>query len=256
MTEAARDADVVLPTAGMAEKEGTLTSSERRVQKVRRAVKGAGKSKADWEIFVRLAAAMGVSGLDFSSVKDILREISEVVPYYSGLADVCLGNGGIQWPFTSKDAAALSEGQKAGTARLLDSGIPKEKRVFSAVPAWNTGEDESRYPLSLVLGELLFHSGSLSRYSGNLNKVVSTPCLLVNPATAAQYKIPDESMVKIFSANGSLAVPARYSEDMVPGVVFLPRHFADARASDLMVPGPGTESMTSIVKVRIERAEE
>jgi len=246
MTEAASSADVVLPAAGMAEKEGTLTSSERRVQKVNRAVPERGKSLADWKIFIHLAAGMKASGFNYSSPKDVFREISEVVPFYSGLAEADLGNGGIHWPLTGGDT---------GTERLLEGGISEEKKRFSGISAWSTGDGQGQYPISLVLGELLFHSGSLSRYSENLNKIVSSACLLINPETAGELKIPDESTVRVYSTNGSVTVPARHSEDLVPGVLFLPRHFADARASDLMVPGPGTESMTSVVKVRIERIE-
>lgn len=243
MTEAARSADVVLPAAGMAEREGTLTSSERRVQKVSKAVRERGDSRADWKIFTGLAAAMKAPGMDFSSTKDILEEICRVVPSYAGLGDVDLGIGGVQWP-------------APGTERLCGDGVPGGKERFKAVAGWSTMGKETQYPLSLVLGELLFHSGSLSRYSENLNKIVSSACLLLNPQTAAEYKIPDESTVRMYSANGSVTVPARHSEDLVPGVLFLPRHFENARASDLMVPGPGTESMTAVVKVRIERIEE
>ena len=243
MTEAARNADVVLPAAGMAEREGTLTSSERRVQKISKAVRESGESRADWKIFTGLAAALKASGMDFSSPKDILGEISRVVPSYAGLGDVDLGNGGVQWP-------------APGTERLCGDGAPGGKERFGAVAEWSTREKGSQYPLSLILGELLFHSGSLSRYSENLNKIVSSACLLLNPQTAAEFKIPDESTVRIYSANGSVKVQARHSEDLVPGVLFLPRHFENVRASDLMVPGPGTESMTAVVKVRVERIEE
>ncbi len=242
LTETAQRADVVLPAAGMAEKEGTLTSIERRVQKVSQAVREPGKALADWKIFLKLGTALGAPGMSYSSPNDVLREISEVVPFYAGIGEAALEDGGVQWPV-------------AGTGRLLENGVPADKKKFSAVPDWNTRSADEQYPLTLVLGELLFHSGSMSRYSGNLNKIVSSPYLLINPETAARLNIPDESIAKVSSRGGAVTVAVRYSEDLAAGAVFLPRHFTDARASELMVPGPGEESMTSVINVRVERAE-
>ena len=240
----------------MAEKEGTLTSIERRVQEVNKAVREPGSSLADWKIFVELGTTLGVSGMRYSSPKDVLREISEVVPYYSGIGDAASEDGGAQWPFSREKAGSLSDGPDSGTGRLLESGVPADKKRFSAVSDWTTRSAEAQYPLALVLGELLFHSGSFSRYSENLNKIVSSAYLLINPVTAAESGIPDESVVRVSSRSGAVTVPVRYSEDLVPGTLFLPRHFTNARASELMVPGPGEESLTAVINVKVERAEE
>ncbi len=248
LTEAASKADVVLPAAGTAEKEGTLTSIERRVQKVRKAVPEPGKSLADWKIFTRIFDSLGLSGMGYASPEEVFREISEAVPYYSGMDSASLEDGGVQWP--------AAGGGSAGTTRLLENGVPADKKRFSAVSQWTTGSTEAQYPLTLIVGDLLFHSGSYSSYSENLNKIVSSAHLLIHPIMAAEAGIANESTARVSSRNGTITVPVRFSEDLVPGALFFPRHFADARVSELMVPGPGEESLTSVINVKIERAEE
>jgi NADH-quinone oxidoreductase chain G len=245
LTETARRADVVLPAAGMAEKSGTLTSLERRVQKVTQAVREAGDSRPDWAIFSQLGLTMGKPGMKFASTGEILQEIASIVPYYSGVDRLDLTNGGVQWPCA---------GGSGGTGGLLSEGVPADKKSFAAVSDWNTAGTDSDYPLALVLGELLFHSGTFTRYSENLNKIVSSAYVLINPVTASELDIPDESDVRISSPNGTVKVPARYSEDLAPGMMFLPRHFPDAPASELMVPDADGEPKTALVNVRVEKA--
>jgi NADH-quinone oxidoreductase chain G len=245
LTETARRADVVLPAASMAEKSGSLTSLERRVQKVTKAVKETGSARPDWKIFSELGLTMGKQGMKYAAPEDILREIASIVPYYSGINNLILADGGAQWPCT---------GESGGTGSLLSEGVPEDRKSFASVSGWSTVEEDSEYPLTLVLGELLFHSGSFSRYSENLNKIVSSAYLLVNPLTASELDIRDESDVRISSRNGAVRVPVRYSEDLAPGMLFLPRHFADAPASELMVPDANGEPKTALINVRVERA--
>jgi predicted molibdopterin-dependent oxidoreductase YjgC len=254
LTETARRADVVLPAASMAEKNGTLTSIERRVQKVNKAIQEVGQCLPDWKIFSDLGATMGKSGMSYTGPAEILQEIANVVSYYSGISDRVLAEPGVLWPFTAKDADDFSNGDDIGTARLMDEGIPADKRLFAAVSEWSTAAADSDYPLTLVMGEILYHSGSFSRYSGNLNKIVSSANLLINPETASSLDIPDESNVRVTSRSGAVTVPVLYSDDLAPGVLFLPRHFADAPASELMVPDTDGESRTTLINVRVEKA--
>lgn len=254
LTETARRADVVLPAASMAEKNGTLTSIERRVQKVNKAITEVGRCLPDWRIFSELGTTMGKPGMSYTGPAEILQEIATVVPYYAGISDQVLTDTGILWPFTGEDAESFSDGSSVGTMRLMGDGVPADKRIFAAVPGWSTAAADSDYPLTLVMGEILSHSGSFSRYSGNLNKIVSSANLLINPETASSLDIPDDSNVRVSSRNGAITVPVRYSDDLVPGMLFLPRHFADAPASELMVPDTDGESRTTLINVRVERA--
>jgi predicted molibdopterin-dependent oxidoreductase YjgC len=254
LTNTASRADVVLPAASMAEKNGTLTSVERRVQKVNKAIREVGQCLPDWRIFSELGTTMGKPGMRYNGPAEIMQEIAAVVPYYSGISDRVLEDTGVQWPFTGEDAQNLSSGGISGTLRLMDEGIPADKRVFAAVSGWSTAADDSDYPLTLIVGELLFHSGSLSRYSENLNKIVSSTNLLISPETASALNISDESSVRVSSRNGAVTVPVTYSDDLVAGVLFLPRHFTDAPVSELMVPDTDREPRTALINVRVERA--
>jgi predicted molibdopterin-dependent oxidoreductase YjgC len=245
LTEAAAKADVVLPAAGTAEKEGTLTSIERRVQKVHQAVPEPGKSMADWKVFSRIGEVLGVTGMGGASPDEILRDVSEAVPYYSGIDGSVLGDGGVQWP--------VSDGGK-GTASLLENGIPGDKKKFAAVTDWNTGNPDNQYPFTLVAGDLLCHSGSYTRFSENLNKIHPSVFLLIHPSTAAESGVADGDNARVSSKNGEITVPVQYSTDLVPGALFLPRHFAEAGVSELADPGPDEGSSMSVVNVKVERA--
>jgi predicted molibdopterin-dependent oxidoreductase YjgC len=244
LTEAAGKADVVLPAAAAAEKEGTFTSIERRVQKINQAVPEPGEALADWKVFTRIGEALGIPGMGNATPDGILREISDAVSYYSGI-DGSLGDGGVQWPVTDGGT---------GTARLLEDGVPGDRNRFSAVQGWSTWSPDAQYPFALVVGDLLCHSGSYTRYSENLNKVHSSAFLLIHPATAAESGVADGDTARVSSSSGEINVPVQFSTDLIPGALFLARHFADARVSGLMDTGAGEGPSRSVINVKVERA--
>jgi predicted molibdopterin-dependent oxidoreductase YjgC len=254
LTETAELADVVLPAGTMAEKNGTLTSVERRVQRTRKAIDGVGQSMPDWKIFSELGVACGVEGMKYLNSAEVLDEIAGTIPFYSGISHRILADNGLQWPFSIDDAREIYHEGYLGSRHLLAEGVSKKKRAFAAVADWETHGADSKYPMTLVLGDLLFHSGSFTRYSESLNQLASQATLFMNPQTGMGLDVQDGSQVRAVSAQGEVSVAVNYSEDIAPGVLFMPRHFENAPVSALMVPGPDGEAETAVIHVRIVKA--
>lgn len=252
LTETASSAHVVLPACGLPEKDGTLTSIDRRVQLSKKAQAGAGKTMPDWRIFSEVGVSMGVEGLKYVNSAEVLDEISSVVPYYSGINYRILADHGIQWPFTRQDAQEVYSEGYLGTRHLLPDSVPDVKRSFAAVEGWGGFARDPDYPLTLLVGNLLMHSGSFTGYSESLNQLVGRAVLTMNEATGAGLDIEDGSRVKVVSPGGEVAVGVKFSNDLLPGVLFLPRHFSDVPVSRLMGEnGAGLE--TAVVRVRVEK---
>ena len=252
MTETASMAHVVLPACGLPEKNGTLTSLDRRVQRSKKAQDGAGKTMPDWRIFSEVGVSMGVEGIKYVNSAEVLDEISRVVPYYSGISYRILADNGIQWPFTRKDAHEVYSEGYLGARHLLPDSVPEGKRSFAAVDGWGSFSKDPDYPLTLLVGNLLMHSGSFTGYSESLNQLVGRAVLTMNEATGAGLDIEDGSRVKVVSPSGEVALGVMYSNDLLPGVLFLPRHFSDVPVSRLMGEnGAGLE--TAVVRVRVEK---
>jgi predicted molibdopterin-dependent oxidoreductase YjgC len=254
LTDTAKLADVVLPAGTMAEKNGTLTSVERRVQRTSRAIGGVGQSMPDWRIFSDLGVACGVEGMKYLNAAEVLDEIAGTIPFYSGISHQILADNGLQWPFSKDDARAGYHEGYLGSRHLLPEGVSKKNRSFAAVSDWETHGADSKYPMTLVLGDLLFHSGSFTRFSESLNQLASEATLFMNPQTGMGLDVQDGSKVRAVSAQGECSVAVNYSEDIAPGVLFMPRHFENAPVSALMVPGPDGEAETAVVHVRVVKA--
>lgn len=254
LTDTAKLADVVLPATSLAEKNGTLTNVERRVQKTSKAIDGLGHSLPDWKIFSDLGVACGEEGMNYLNSSEVMDEIASVVPFYSGINHQILAENGLQWPFSRDDAREVYHEGYLGTRHLLPEGLSKDKQFFAAVPVWETHSADSKYPMTLVLGDLLFHSGSFTRYSESLNQLAAQATLLMNPQTGMGLDVQDGSSVRAVSTQGEFTVTVSYSEDIAPGMLFLPRHFKNAPVSALMIPGPDDQARTAIVHVRVVKA--
>ncbi len=251
LTETASMADVVLPAGTLAEKNGTLTSMDRRIQRTQKAIDSVGLSRPDWRIFSDLGVMGGENGMKYVNAAEVLDEIAQTVPFYSGISQHILADNGLQWPFSREDAREKFHEGYLGTRHLLMDGVPLDKRIFSAVSGWDTHGADSQYPMTLVFEDLLFHSGSFTRYSESLNKLASEATLLMNPQTGIGLDVPDGSTVRTVSAQGEVSVAVSYSEDLALGVLFMPRHFANAPASALMVPGRNRDAETAVVRVKV-----
>ncbi len=228
--ETLRYAHVALPAASFAEKEGTITNTERRVQRLRRAVEPPGEARPDWEIICELGRRMGGGGFDFASPEEVFEEIRMVTPSYAGMTYRRLGTRGLQWPCPTED--------HPGTPILHVESFPIGKGRFTPVTYRPPAEvPDEEYPFILTTGRILFqyHTGTMTRRSPSLVKEVDRPFAEINPEDAEELGIVDGGRVVLSSRRGSVEVEARVTDRVGRGVVFMPFHFAEAAANVLTI---------------------
>jgi len=216
LTETASAAQVVLPAVTFAEKEGTFTNAERRVQRVRPALQPIGEARPDLWIFQELAKVMGYSWGRVSAAS-VMDEVRSLVPLYGGMEYTRLDkSSGLQWPCPSAD--------HPGTPILYEKEFPGGKAKL--IPAFFEEERvEGEFPYLLVTGPILFHSGSLSTRSPGLSRLRGNSYVEVHPEDAAQLGLTNYQEVALESKHGKITVKEAISEKAAPGVLFIPYHF-------------------------------
>jgi formate dehydrogenase alpha subunit len=227
MTETAEYADVVLPSACFAEKDGTFTNTERRVQRVRRAVAAPGRARQDWEILCDLATRMGYP-MTYGSASQIMDEIASVTPIYGGVSFERLETTGLQWPCPDR--------QHPGTKYLHVGRFSRGKGKFHAVPFRNPAEVPGPgFPFVLSTGRLLyqFHTGTMTRKSRAIHQVSPTGYVEVHVEDAQRLGIADGQMVEVTTSRGKVATPARVTTNIEKGWLFMPFHFQEGPANAL-----------------------
>ena len=227
LTETARMAHVVLPSASFAEKEGTFTNTERKVQRVRKAVESPGEAREDWKIICDLSDKMGYP-MNYENAQDIMREIAEVTPSYCGINYDRLEEDGIHWPCPATD--------HPGTPCLHIDEFTCGLGVFHAVEYRPPAElPDADYPLYLTTGRILFqyHTGTMTMKSEGLNELAPECFVEISVQDAEVYHIEEGDLLKIASRRGEIEAKARVAERAVEGTIFLPFHFAKAAANKL-----------------------
>ena len=230
LTETAKKAHVVLPAAAFAEKDGTFTNTERRVQRLHKAVDPPGRARQDWEIVCDIATRMGYS-MKYENPSEIMDEIAKVTPQYGGLSFSRIEENGLQWPCPTPD--------HPGTKYLHKDKFSRGKGLFHAIEHKPPAEEpDKKYPLILTTGRILyqFHTGSMTRKSRGLETLGGEAFIEINPKDAAKLNIEDGETVKVTSRRGSVTVAARLTERVKEGVVFMPFHFAEAAVNRLTNP--------------------
>jgi len=229
LTETAQLADVVLPAAAWAEKDGTFTNTERRIQRVRKAISPPGQAKADWQIIQMLARALGAEW-NYRSSKQIMDEIASVTPSYGGISYRRLERERPQWPCPSAD--------HPGTPILHVDRFARGKGLFTPVeykpPAETPDED---YPFVLTTGRLLYqyHTATMTRRCEGLKEMAPECEVEINPADAQRLGLADGDKVRLRSRRGEITAVAWVSERVDKGVVFVPFHYAEAAANRLTI---------------------
>lgn len=253
LTETADLADVVLPASTFAEKEGTFTNTERRVQRIRQAIPPTGESKPDWLITCQIAQRMGAEGFDFSSPAEIFSELASLSPHYGGMSFERLENGGLQWPCPTDDhpGTPILHTEKFNTASGKAKLIPLEYRPSAELP-------DNKYPLVLTTDRSLFHyhTGSMTRRVDGLDRLDSEELLKINPKDGLDLGIADSEMVKISSRRGSTTAKARFTSACPPGLVSMTFHFAESPTNVLTNAAldPVTKTPeTKVCAVRVEK---
>jgi formate dehydrogenase major subunit/formate dehydrogenase alpha subunit len=252
MTETAELAHVVLPASSFAEKVGTFTNTERRVQRIRRAVNSPGLAMKDSLIIMELSKRMGYD-MPYNHTNEIFREIGQAWPAMAGMSYARLEDGGLQWPCPTPD--------HPGTQYLFKGGFPRGKGRFSLVKYKPSAElTDKDFPFLLTTGRQLFqyHTGSMTRRVKPIHAVSPEAYIEINPADAQRLAIEDGTSVKVSSRRGCILVKARVSKWPGAGVVFIPFHFKEA-AANALTSSKTLDPMSKIPSfkvsaVRIEKA--
>jgi len=231
LTETAELADVVLPAASFAEKDGTFTNTERRVQRVRKALDPPGNAQSDWWITSRIADKMGVKGFDFGSSSEIFEEISRLTPSYGGISYERIEQGGLQWPCPDAQHPGTPILHTAGFARGKGHFVPLEYKESMELP-----DDE--YPLLLTTGRSLyqFHTGTMTRKVKDLNNLLGEGLIDINPGDAEKLGITHGDLVEVSSRRGTIPARANVTEISDEGVVYMNFHFAESSVNVLTNP--------------------
>jgi len=243
INESGAFADVFLPATPFAEKEGTFTNTDRRVQRVRAAHAPRGDSRPDWQIICDLALRIELrlkpfdqaqgkrasAKWDYASPEEIFAEMASVVPDFAGISYERIEKTGLQYPVWDED--------HPGTPYLFAESFPRGRGKFTPldyVPAVEPVDDE--YPFILTTGRLLehWHGGTMTRHS-DLDKLYPEARVEIHPADAEIHGIRDGMAVRVASRRGEIVVRASVTEKTTVGVVFLPWHFAEAAANLLTI---------------------
>jgi formate dehydrogenase major subunit/formate dehydrogenase alpha subunit len=227
LTETAKQADVVLPSCCFAEKDGTFTNTERRIQRVRKAVDAPGEAMDDWKIICGVATRMGYP-MAYENSEAIMKEIAGLTPSYAGITYDRIDFEGRHWPCPNVE--------HPGTPILHIDRFTRGRGLFHPIeyqPPAEMADDE--YPLYLTTGRLMYqyHTGTMTRKSEELNRIAPESFVEISPQDAHKYGLENKAMVEVSSRRGKIKVRVEISPKAVPGTVFIPFHYAEGAANKL-----------------------
>jgi formate dehydrogenase alpha subunit len=220
-------AHVVLPSAAWGEKDGTYTNTERRVQRIRKAVDAPGQALTDWEIISRLAGKMG-AGWSYDSPQSIMEEIHATTPSYGGITYDRIEHRGLQWPCPTRE--------HPGTPILHKDAFTRGKGLFSAIEHTPPAEvTDAEYPYILTTGRILYqyHTATMSRRSNGLVSRTPDAFVEINPEDAGKLNLKQGDRLTISSRRGTIQANADISDKCARGVVFIPFHYSEAAVNRL-----------------------
>lgn len=220
MTETAEFADVILPAASFAEKDGTFTNTERRVQRVRKVISPQNNARADWQIFMELLWRLGIE-TKYKHPQEIFAEIASVTPSYRGITYSRIDEEGIQWPCPDAD--------HPGTPILHTQAIARGRGLFVDMEyedPFEMADDE--YPYILTTGRILYHyhTRTMTGRTQAMNEIAGEAYVEMHPILASRFELKDGEMVQICSRRGCIEVAVRITDRIEEEVLFIPFHFA------------------------------
>jgi len=254
ISETAQYADVIFPAASFAEKNGTFTNTERRVQRVRAAIPPRGESKPDWWIIAQVAQKMGEKGFDFGNPSEIMDEINAVTPIYAGISYERIEEVGLQWPCRSDDDPGTQYLHQGKFAR------PNGKGQFMPLTYKQSAEiADDEYPLILTTDRSLYHyhSATMTRRVAGLEELDSNEWLKINPADAARLEIEDGQWVNVSSRRGVIKVRSQVTDVCPSGVCSMTFHFHESPTNEITNPALDPVAKipeTKVTAVRVEKA--
>ncbi|MBW2599397.1 MAG: molybdopterin-dependent oxidoreductase, partial [Deltaproteobacteria bacterium] len=231
MSETARLADVVLPATSFAETSGTYTNTERRVQMARKAIDPPGSAKEDWDIICEVSRRSGYP-MGYRSTADILKEINELTPSYAGITRERLTKDfGLQWPCPTEEHPGTPYLHKDKFTKGLGSFLPCDFKPISEVP-------DEEYDFLLTTGRIYYHyhTGTMTRRIGILEREAPEPLVEINPDDARRLGIRNNDEVELISRRGSISLKAEVTDRVPERVVFSTFHFHEAPVNLLTNP--------------------
>jgi formate dehydrogenase alpha subunit len=227
--ETAQLADVLLPAASFAEKAGTFTNTERRVQMVRPAISPPGDARPDWAIIMDVANRLD-AGWHYESAADIFDELATLTPQYSGMSHKRLESGGLQWPCPTPDHPGTPVLHVGKFARGLGLLTPVAYRAPAEEP-------DDAFPFLLTTGRILFHwhGGTMSRRSPGLEAAAPEATVEIHPDDAAQLGLQTDELATVTSRRGSVTAKTVVTERSPVGTVFMTFHYAEAAVNLLTI---------------------
>jgi formate dehydrogenase major subunit/formate dehydrogenase alpha subunit len=240
-SETAEYADVLLPGASFAEKTGTFTNTERRVQMVRQAIQPIGDSKPDWQIIAGIAQRILAktenlpplngphAGWDYADTSAIMDEINALAPSYGGITHARIEAGErLQWPCTDADHKGTPILHVGKFARGLGKFNPTEY----VPPAEEPSDD---YPMVMSTGRVLYHwhGGQMTRRVEGIMEAYGNALIEINPDDAAKIGVNGQKAVRISSRRGSIEAQPWVTDRVPPGMVYTNFHFPKSSANEL-----------------------
>ena len=233
LTETAFHADVVLPASAFAEKSGTFTNTDRRVQMARPVISPPGDARQDWWIIQQIGQRLGLAW-DYSAPRDIFAEMAQVMPSFDNITWERLEReGAVTYPVDAPD--------KPGNEIIFYSGFPTETGRAKIVPANVLPPDEvpdDEYPMVLSTGRVLehWHTGSMTRRSDVLDAIEPEAIAFMSPKNLWRAKLAPGDLIRIETRRGAVEVKVRSDRDVPEGMVFMPFCYAEAAVNLLTNP--------------------
>lgn len=239
-SETAAYADVLLPGVSFAEKTGTITNTERRIQMVHQALEPQGEAWPDWKITTELAkrilgqggrhpAGGEFAGWDYTTTTEIMIEIAALTPSYAGVSHQRLERGeSLQWPVKNLDHPGTPILHVGQFTRGLGKFVPIEYAPPTELP-------DQAYPLLLNTGRVLYHwhGGEITRRANGLLAIYDRPLVEINPDDAKRNGVNQQERIRVSSRRGSIEAEAWITERVPPGMIFANFHFPEACANEL-----------------------
>ena len=230
LSDTAEYADVVLPAASFAEKDGTFTSTERRVQRIRKIISPPGQAKADWQILCEIAKRMDYDGMDYQHPSQIMDEIGKLTPIYGGISYQRLETYGLQWPCPTRD--------HPGTQILHTERFTKGKGTFMPRPYLPPAEvTDEEYNFGLSTGRVYWHwhTRTMTNRTSTLERESPEPYVEMNLQDAKELQINDGQLIKVTSRRGTITLKAKLGYKVPKGMLFIPFHYREAAANVLTI---------------------
>ncbi|MCF8297199.1 MAG: formate dehydrogenase subunit alpha [Saprospiraceae bacterium] len=252
-TESTAFAHVILPAASFAENDGSFTNTERRVQRVRKAIEPIGDSKPDWWITSQIAKRMGAAGFEFNSAEEVMQEISAITPSYAGINYERLEKGGLQWPCpdVNHPGTKFLHKEKFNTASGKGKFLPLRYIQPAEIP-------DIDYPLFLTTDRSLYHyhTATMTRRVKGLNILNSEELLKINPIDAERLNLQDGDFAKITSRRGDVKARALITKIVPAGTVSLTFHFHETPTNEITnsaIDPIAKIPETKVTAVRVEK---